>query len=182
MENQYADFLIKKDKIQTIKRTQKKDILFLLNTLIDITYDILEKQDIDFVDYEVFKHTLEFDKLQKFTLISDLSFNTYLIWYKNKLNKQKLNPKETILKYTKIKSVCYSPVSDTIMFFINDSIIADFLLDEFELVLKDFSYSNSKIIIDKICDNNYSIEIRLDITKDVNSKENKKFTNIVCIK
>ena len=68
------------------------------------------------------------------------------------------------------------------MFFINDSIIADFLLDEFELVLKDFSYSNSKIIIDKICDNNYSIEIRLDITKDVNSKENKKFTNIVCIK
>ena len=150
MENQYADFLIKKDKIQAIKRTQKKDILFLLNTLIDITYDILEKQDIDFVDYEVFKHTLEFDKLQKFTLISDLSFNTYLIWYKNKLNKQKLNPKETILKYTKIKSVCYSPVSDTIMFFINDSIIADFLLDEFELVLKDFSYSNSKIIIDKI--------------------------------
>ena len=71
MENQYADFLIKKDKIQAIKRTQKKDILFLLNTLIDITYDILEKQDIDFVDYEVFKHTLEFDKLQKFTLISN---------------------------------------------------------------------------------------------------------------
>ena len=25
MENQYADFLIKKDKIQAIKRTQKKD-------------------------------------------------------------------------------------------------------------------------------------------------------------
>ena len=68
------------------------------------------------------------------------------------------------------------------MFFINDSIIADFLLDEFKMVLKDFTYSNSKIIIDKICDNNYSIEIRLDITKDVNLKENKKFTNIVCIK
>ena len=30
MENQYADFLIKKDKIQAIKRTQKKDILFCL--------------------------------------------------------------------------------------------------------------------------------------------------------
>ena len=28
MENQYADFLIKKDKIQTIKRTQKKIFYF----------------------------------------------------------------------------------------------------------------------------------------------------------
>ena len=51
MTKTYYQFLEKKNKIQDTERTSKKNILFIMEELIDITFSLLEKKDIEFIDY-----------------------------------------------------------------------------------------------------------------------------------
>ena len=57
MTKTYYQFLEKKNKIQDTERTSKKNILFIMEELIDITFSLLEKKDIEFIDYNAELHT-----------------------------------------------------------------------------------------------------------------------------
>jgi hypothetical protein len=97
----------------------------------------------------------------------DLEYNDSLYLYKNK-----------------IKSICYSPFSDSFIFFLSSRKIAEFLQLEFTAIMQDVKecnksiFLNNNIIIEKIDNDNYTLEIIYADEKIIKETTIKKMVSI----
>ena len=83
-----------------------------------------------------------------------------------------------------IKSICYSPFSDSFIFFLSSRKIAEFLQLEFTTIMQDVKESNKSIflnkniIIEKIDNDNYTLEIIYADEKIIKETTIKKIVSI----
>lgn len=185
MTKTYYQFLEKKNKIQDTERTSKKNILFIMEELIDITFSLLEKKDIDFIDYNVDLKSEDFKTLIEIN--PKFTFSSFLLWKKEKM--KLLSIKDSILDMTNIKSICYSPTSDSFMLFITDKKIADFLYLEFQTIMQDITtdifdniFFDTKILMQEVDNNNFLLEICYNDILTIKKNEILNLTKIICIK
>ena len=185
MTKTYYQFLEKKNKIQDTERTSKKNILFIMEELIDITFSLLEKKDIEFIDYNAELHTKDFVTLIKTN--PKFTFGAYLKWKKETMKLKSI--KESILDLTNIKSICYSPTSDSFMLFISEKKIADFLYLEFKTIMQDITtdifdniFFDTKIFMQEVDNNNFLLEICYNDVLTIKKNKIHNLTKIICIK
>ena len=100
-----------------------------------------------------------------------------------------LSIKESILDLTNIKSICYSPTSDSFMLFITNKKIADFLYLEFQTIMQDIStdifdniFFDTKILMQEVDGNNFLLEICYNDILTIKKNKIHNLTKIICIK
>jgi hypothetical protein len=124
------------------------------------------KSNIKFIMLELFNISLAMLKENHIDYI-DLEYNDSLYLYKNK-----------------IKSICYSPFSDSFVFFLTSKKIAEFLQLEFTAIMQDVKeanksiFLNNNIIIERIDNNNYILEIIYADEKIIKETKIKKIVSI----
>jgi len=124
------------------------------------------KSNVKFIMLELFNISLAMLKENHIDYI-DLEYNDSLYLYKNK-----------------IKSICYSPFSDSFVFFLTSRKIAEFLQLEFTAIMQDVKeanksiFLNNNIIIERIDNNNYILEIIYADEKIIKKTKIKKIVSI----
>jgi hypothetical protein len=124
------------------------------------------KSNVKFIMLELFNISLAMLKENHIDYI-DLEYNDSLYLYKNK-----------------IKSICYSPFSDSFVFFLTSKKIAEFLQLEFTAIMQDVKeanksiFLNNNIIIERIDNNNYILEIIYADEKIIKETKIKKIVSI----